>query len=103
MKALKINGSRFNNIVNPYKLNEQYAQKAKKKVTSSERDEVILSEEAQRLQSTKVDKHTIEKIKNDRAKRVDEVKALIEEGQYQVDAELVADKMLDNVLYDKKV
>ena len=58
VKALKINGSRFNNIVNPYKLNEQYAQKAKKKVTSSERMRSFFSEEL-RLQSTKVDKHNL--------------------------------------------
>ncbi len=103
MSTLKINGSRINNITNPYKINEQQAQKAKKKAPSLGRDEVILSEEAQRLQSAKVDGRTIAKLEKKRAKRVDEVKALVEKGEYQVDAKLVANKMVNNVLYNKRM
>lgn len=103
VKALKINGPQINRIVNLYKTHEQEVKKEKHKSPVQGQDQVILSEEAKLLQATKVDGQKIEKFIEERAQRVDEVKILIEKGKYHVDARQVAEKMVDGVLYNKKV
>mgnify|MGYP003606835934 CR=1 FL=1 len=65
---------------------------------SSQSDAVVLSSEAQELQQAV---STIKALPDVRADRVTELTALVESGQYKVDAAKIADQMLGRVLADR--
>jgi len=59
------------------------------------KDEVVLSNEAKRIQQAK---EGIDSLPDIRKEKVDDIRARIERGDYQVDAEKIASKIIEESL-----
>lgn len=82
---MKINGQNHVNF-NPYK--QQLQKQAELKKPSNKSDELQISKEAMQLQEK-------DKPSEKRAAYVQEIKRAVDSGQYQVDVEQTAQKMID--------
>lgn len=82
---MKIQRPNTININNPYQRHVQNYQKQK---TKSFNDELNISKEAIQLQETN-------QITKERTERVDQLKQLVDSGEYKVNHEQVVQKMLD--------
>jgi len=103
VKVLKIDRYHLNKIANIYRAHDDEAKISKEKMPAQDQDKVILSKKAQELQAAAKNGQDIQGSTEDRAKRIAEVKSLIEKGEYHVDSKLVARKMIENALYKKRV
>lgn len=100
---MKIDRSQLNNIANIYRAHEKGAKSLERREPAQEKDQVILSKEAQELQAAAKSRQDVQKLTEDRTKRVNEVKVLIEKGQYHVDSKLVAEKMIESALRKERM
>ncbi|MFC2947263.1 flagellar biosynthesis anti-sigma factor FlgM [Virgibacillus sediminis] len=82
---MKINGTNQVNL-NPYK--QQLQNQAQAKKAGNKQDQVEISEQAKHMQQT-------EKPDPERAARVQEIKDAVDKGNYKVNPEKTAQKMLD--------
>ncbi|WP_249871321.1 flagellar biosynthesis anti-sigma factor FlgM [Oceanobacillus saliphilus] len=82
---MKINGTNHTNF-NPYKQQIQKQAEVKKDIQS--KDQIEISSEAKQLQEN-------EKTSEKRATHVQEIKQAVESGNYKVNPEKTAQKMLD--------
>ena len=98
---MKINPSHISNITNIYRNNciksESRPQRAANKTRT---DEVQLSDEAKSLGlALKKAKASLDV----RLDKVEQIKKLIDSGKYNVSSSDVADKIVESILFDKKV
>lgn len=98
MKDLRIDRSHLENIANRYRAQENELRGSKDKKPEPQKDQVILSKEAKELQAATQDIEYGKSLSKDRTGRIQEVKILIERGQYQVDSKVVAAKMIARAL-----
>jgi negative regulator of flagellin synthesis FlgM len=94
-----ISGKQIQNILKAYGDSKPIKNtKAEKTGTAQQKDEVVLSTQAQEFA------HILQKIKNMpdvREEKVQELTQRIQSGEYHIEAKEVADKMIGRVLADK--